>query len=340
MKIKIALILLVSIAGLHAAPMDEIQINGYTSFEYEKNLDGDGGDKYGSFDADLFDLVLNLQVTPNLRVATDITWEHGAASEDGRGNVAMEYGFPEYTIYPWLKVRAGKMFTYFGIYNEIHTAKPTTLTVKEPLSTNKNDKIGSDIRFYPRWSTGIAILGDIPMEDDEAEYIIQISNGEQEETNPYEEDNNSFKALSASANYTFDEVVKVGSSVYWDRISDEAEVLSVGIQAEYMAESFLVELEIVAGYVGTYDKTYRYGYTALVGYTFYEFLTPYFRYEMYDPDEDAPKDLSFLFVYGINLMIDEGFYLKTELNTFNSQHKALVENGYYTELKAALVLGF
>ena len=36
-----------------------------------------------------------------------------------------------------VKLRAGKMFTPFGIYNEIHTAKPSIIILKEPNPTNK-----------------------------------------------------------------------------------------------------------------------------------------------------------------------------------------------------------
>src|SRR6185503_9424416 len=46
----------------------------------------------------------------------------------------------------------------FSLYNEIHTAKPLFLSVKEPVSTNKIEKMGSTIRFYPRWGAGLAVL--------------------------------------------------------------------------------------------------------------------------------------------------------------------------------------
>jgi len=48
---------------------DKIQINGYSSFEFEKLLGDEGqGDPNGSFDADLFDLVLNIQATEKLKI--------------------------------------------------------------------------------------------------------------------------------------------------------------------------------------------------------------------------------------------------------------------------------
>ncbi len=170
--------------AVHSATLDNISFNGYLSFEYERHIDGDktNGDGDAVGDAN------GSQATDKLRVATDLTWEHGSATEDGRGNVAMEYAFAEYTLGQHTKVRAGKMFTNFGIYNEIHTAKPATLSVKEPQSTNKNDKLGSAIRFYPRWLNGLAVIGHYQLPTSSWDYVLQLSNGESEDVNPYEED--------------------------------------------------------------------------------------------------------------------------------------------------------
>src|SRR5687768_7750286 len=78
---------------------DRITINGYLNFEFEKQLQEEGfGDPKGSFDADQFDLVFNIHASNRVRVAADFSWEHGTATEDGRGNQALEYGFVEYTV--------------------------------------------------------------------------------------------------------------------------------------------------------------------------------------------------------------------------------------------------
>ena len=144
-SVIVALAMTLTFASVAQAQLDSrIQINGYSSFEFERQLTDEGrGDPNSLFDADLFDLVLNIRPTERLRIASDLTWEHGTATKDGRGNVAFEYAFTEYAISEALQIRAGKMFVHFGIYNEIHTAKPAFLTVKEPLSTNKNLRIQS-----------------------------------------------------------------------------------------------------------------------------------------------------------------------------------------------------
>jgi hypothetical protein len=111
--------------------------------------------------------------------------------------VAVEYAFVEYAFSDLLKIRVGKMFIPFGIYNEIHTAKPAFLSVKEPASTNKAERIVDDaFRFYPRWGSGIALHGDGLIGERGFSYDLFLSNGDQSETNPFEEDNNGAKAVT------------------------------------------------------------------------------------------------------------------------------------------------
>lgn len=351
------LLFLIAVVPILGQIGNNIQINGYSSFEFEKLFGEEGkGDPNGSFDADLFDIVLNVRASDRLRVAADITWEHGAASEDGRGNVAVEYAFGEYMVNNWLKFRAGKMFTHFGIYNEIHTAKPAMMTVKEPLSTNKNQKFGSDDkggRFYPRWVTGVAILGNLEISDMDADYIVQITNGEQENTNPFEEDDNTEKAVSGRFRIwpTYD--LQLGASFYTDKISeldDEGEdagkrssLLSYGVQANWNPNKFGLEAEYVMGSfspsVG--DGITRYAYTIMGTYNVLPRVTPYVRYEFLDPDIDAEDDVAHMFVYGINYQVTNGLNLKGELNTvISDEMNSRFEGVNYTEFKFAVAIGF
>jgi len=348
-------LLVLSLAAPAWAQTEQVvRLNGYSSFEFEKMLGDEGaGDPNGSFDMDLFDLVIN--VTPNnrLRVAADLTWEHGPATEDGRGNVAAEYAFAEYMVRSWLRLRAGKMFTHFGIYNEIHTAKPAFLTVKEPQSTNKNDKFGSDLRFYPRWGTGLALTGDVGVSDGSLEYVLQLTNGEQEETNPFEEDDNSAKAFSARVRYHPSTRLTVGASLYTDRLTEFGEegealdsrtrLLSYGAELSWKPSRFFTELEFVAGDVdpGLGDTVNRWAMTALVAYSVGERVTPYVRYEFLDPNTDIADDTAHLFVYGLNVRVGGGLFFKGELNTFSSgDANQRFEGQGYTEAKAAMVVGF
>ncbi len=338
-----------------ATPLDRITINGYLEVEYEKFLSGDeNGDEVGSFDSDLFDLVFNFQVTDDFRVAADLTWEHGSATEAGKGNVAVEYAFVEYAKSDIAKFRAGKMFTNFGIYNEIHTAKPATLTVKEPKSTNKTNKLGKSFRFFPRWNTGIALTGDGIMGDMDFDYIVQYVNGGDDEVAVFEDapipenaanqfagDQNSNKGINFRYRINPFDDLRVGFSYYMDTINindedaaaagdltviDEADISSFGLQVEWESPLNIgVEFEYVTGNAKTSidqgksnDSTPfnedSAGMTLMLSYPMDNGLTPYFRYEHLEPDGGVDNDEGSIFIYGINYQIDTNFFLKLEIN--------------------------
>ncbi|MEE8059626.1 MAG: hypothetical protein V3T17_17620 [Pseudomonadales bacterium] len=337
---------------VNAASFEQININGYLSFEYEKTISGDDvEDTNGSFDIDLLDLVFNIQATSRLRIATDLTWEHGSATEDDRGNVAVEYAFAEYTLENWLRFRAGKMFTHFGIYNEIHTAKPATLTVKEPLSTNKNNKFGSDLRFYPRWLTGIALQGDVESTALPFDYDIQISNGESidDSHNPFEEDDNTHKAVNGRIRLLPNDAMRIGFSFYIDSMEDpvndaRVDILSYGAQFEWeMANRMGTEIEYVMGEEDftTNKKIDRSAYTVMFYHRTTQKIIPYIRYEYLDPDDDTSDDEAVRIIFGVNLFVDDNMYVKVELNDNSTKsNNADFSGADWAELKASLSIGF
>lgn len=360
---------------------DSFRLNGYTSFEFEKQLTDEGeGDKYGSFDADLIDLVLNWRGSERLRVAADVTWEHGAAAEDGRGNVALEYGWAEYSFADALRVRAGKMFTPFGIYNEIHTAKPATLTVKEPFSTNRTDKWGTPVRLYPRWLTGVAVLGNGASPIGDWDYVVAVSNGEQYQYdaaggefditgNPFEEDVNKEKAVTARVRLAINAIVEVGLSGYVDTAkvldtsTDEnfAGTLrqvaygafvkvalpqpAIGLELEFVGADFTPSpllkdaVDAVASAVPLDTKT-TWGASAMAYWHGPEGFTPYVRYEYLDPDNDASSDATSLLLAGVNYKVGGGLVVKVEGDYTMAQKNSAFGDVDFFEVKAAAVVGF
>ncbi len=341
----------------HSATLDNVTINGYLSFEYERHLDGDKtnvnnepvGDANGSFDMDLFDLVINIQATDKLRVATDLTWEHGAATEDNRGNVAIEYAFAEYSLSQQTKVRAGKMFTQFGIYNEIHTAKPASLSVKEPQTTNKNNKLGSDIRFYPRWLNGLAITGHYQLPASSWDYVLQLSNGESQEVNPYEEDDNTHKAFNGRFRYRPGDAWQLGLSFYRDTMegaTSQIKIESYGLQVEWESQGNTelgIEFEYVSGNEDHSDgaNINRNAYTLMMYQPITDTITPYVRYEYLEPNKNITSDEASVLILGSNILIDENMFLKIELDHFKGEdNNASVGGASYSELKISLSVGF
>lgn len=325
---------------------ERVTLNGYSSFEYEYQVSDRSkgeGDKNGSFDADLFDLVLNIQATDRLRVSTDLTWEHGSATEDNRGNVGVEYAIAEYAFSDLFRVAVGKQFTHFGIYNEIHTAKPATLTVKEPQSTNKNHKFGSDVRFYPRWGVGIAVSGDGMLAGKDFDYVLQFTNGESDVVNPYEEDDNKRKAFMGRVRGHPTDDLRVGFSLYSDKSGKGTELFSYGLQSEWTYGKYFLEFEFVGGFVDPNDskRIDRYSMTGLVAYSLTERLTPYFRFEFLDPDTNVGSNAAALYIGGVNFELDKNLHLKFEINhTTSERNNSWFGGDDFTEFKAAVAVGF
>ena len=328
---------------------DRVVINGYTNFEFSKQISKEGrGDKNGSFDADQFDLVFNITVSERVRVAADLSWEHGTATEDGRGNQALEYGFVEYAVSDKLKLRFGKMFTPFGVFNEIHTAKPAFLTVKEAASLNKNDRIvGGGYLFYPRWGAGIAAHGDVVMGGKDITYDVLVANGEQREANPFEEDENSAKSLTARIRVDATEKLRVGYSFYRDRGSSPTftTLQSHGFEAELTLARFRILGEVAIGDLGLRagGSQRQLGWYVQPSFHLKKGWTPYLRLDHVNPnrrlDDVGGRD----FIIGVNVEIAKNFQLKVENNDFRGGSKSTLAafrgRGYH-ELKAALVLGF
>lgn len=363
---KIVFFLLSAVSVLRAEMEERVTINGYFSVEFEEKVSGDSHprvDEYGSFDSDLFDIVINVQATDRLRVAADLTWEHGPQSELGKGNVATEFAFAEYTVNNYLKVRAGKMFTPFGIYNEIHTAKPSTIIVKEPNPTNKiyfiSDETYEQTLLYPRWGSGVALLGDAKIGGMPLDYIVQIANGDLSygvDGNEFDKDDNEEKAVTARVRLDISDDLQVGVSAHSDVMTryqktytmkqrgtgtdsngdtfpvyevskeylpaDTMKVDSQGAQLIWHAgDDFRLELEYVTGSLDVAGVTrfVRSGYSILPSYFITEKTNLYFLYTAGDPNNDNTKDGVVNYAPGVNYEVDQNMFLKAEIFTLRSE---------------------
>jgi hypothetical protein len=352
--VALALLLMVLAAPARGQIGEYVKINGYGSLEFEKQVGANGrGDANGSFDADGFDLVLNATPTQRLRVAVDLTWEHGAATENGRGNVAVEYAIVELFVRDWLKLRGGKMFTPFGLYNEIHTAKPLFLSVKEPFSTDKTDKLGSPVRFFPRWGAGLAVLGNVPLGGKDLDYVVQLANGDQSDGNPFEADDNVQKAVAARVRFHPSSRIAVGTSLYSDRITERSsagadtgkrtEQLSFGVHGTWEDPHLGVELAYLWGTLDPSGpaRLSRHGLELMAWGKVKERYRPYLRYERHEPDADTSDDRAELLLGGLNVRLEHGLFLKAELDRFTSgARNSKLKGSDYTEFKASLSVGF
>ena len=328
---------------------DKVVINGYTNFEFEKRISKlGGGDPNGSFDADQFDLVFNITVSERVRAAADFSWEHGTATEVNRGNQALEYGFVEYAFSDKFKLRFGKMFTPFGVFNEMHTAKPAFLSVKEAASLNKNDRIaGGGFLLYPRWGAGIGIHGDGVVKGRDFNYDVLIANGDQEALNPFEKDENHAKSVAARVRVEVTSRLRLGYSFYHDNPGGAklTKLQSHGLEAELTLAHFRLLGEIAIGSLGVAGQPDQseLGWYIQPSYHLKGGWTPYLRLDHFNPNRDLSSVGGRDFIVGVNYEISKNFQFKVENNDFRGGPKSTLAKypgrGYH-ELKAAVVLGF
>lgn len=380
---KVAGLMVVCLSLLRADWTDRVMINGYFNFEFEERVGGDPharADEYGSFDADIFDVVFNVQATDRLRVAADLTWEHGPQSEVDKGNLGTEYAFAEYTLFDHLKVRAGKMFIPFGIYNEIHTAKPATIIVKEPDATNKMYFISDDTYeqtlLYPRWGSGVALLGNAQVGGMPFDYIIQLTNGDVSygvDQNEYDHDDNEEKAVTARVRMDVTDDLQVGASYHTDLMTRYNKVYEsknkldqngnpvtyIGITYEpvgrmrvdsqgaqliwHATDAFRLEAEYVTGKLDVEGVTEfsRSGYSILPSYYVTRNTNLYFLYTEADPNHNNDKDNVVKYAPGVNIEADDNMFVKMDIYYVDSEKdNPLFAGKGYSEFRAALAIGF
>jgi hypothetical protein len=354
------------IAGIPATSRaqlsDKLRINGYASFEFEQRIGPVGrGDGHGSFDSDGLDLVFNFMPVQKVRVSTDITIEHGGSTGEQRGGINAQYAFAEYTINDWFRVRGGKDYSHFDLYNEFDAAKPAFLSVKVPYATVKPEKYGSDSRFYPISVSGIAILGSGALGGKPLDYIVQLSNGDQPiipvagstvANNPFNVDDNNQKAYSGTVRYSPTSSLRVGASFYLDHpeeydatfvdLKSQSSLGSYGTVIEWQPGQNGVELELVRGSTApsTGVAVNRDALSFMV-YRRFGPVTPYARYEHLDPNHSIDQDEASTRIGGINVQIGQGTFVKLEFDDFRS---GLLNKRFkgvnYGEIKSSFAVAF
>lgn len=337
-------------------------------------------DEYASFDSDMFDLVLNVQATDRIRIAVDFSWEHGSQSEIDKGNVGYEYAFAEYTFDDSLKIRAGKMFTPFGIYNEIHTAKPSIIILKEPNPTNKMYFISNDTyeqtMLYPRWGSGLALLGDTMIGNMPIDYIVQVTNGDLTygvDQNEYDKDDNDRKAITARVRADITNDLQIGASIHHDTMTRYQKVYKTkavtdtsGASVNYVTKEYIpvgrmnvdtqgvqmiwhptkdlrLEAEYMSGTLGVEGVTSfrRSGYSILPSYFITDNVNLFLLYAHADPNHNKDSDSATNIAPGLNIEVANSVFIKTDLlYVLSEKNNTIYKGDSYTEFRAALSIGF
>ncbi|HEX8848998.1 MAG TPA: hypothetical protein VF761_05665 [Gemmatimonadaceae bacterium] len=334
---------------------DKIRLNGYSNFEFEYMPSKAGrGDGNASFDAQEFDLVFNIIPTDRLRVNADMRWEHGVATEDSRGNAAISHAFAEYTVRDALRLRAGKILLPFGIYNEIHTAKPAIFLYKEPFAVYKTEKLGGVRRFQPRSGAGLEALGSGGLGGVDADYTVLVVNGETTgKKDPFEEDDNRAKSLTARFRVHPASWVMLGTSYYHDQLT-EFDATGKDTGRRTRQSSYVQSLELSPGPVlvqGEWARgnvtpssapgTDMEGWYAVASVMLLDRYRPYVELQHFDPSRKLANDEVRIVSPGVNLRMDGGLYLKFQVDKYHSLPANTRFKGVdYTELTAAVAVAF
>jgi hypothetical protein len=305
-----------------APPEERLSLNGYVNMEGDYQLTKHGlGDRNGSLDVDVLELLINYKGADKLRASVAIDYEHGVDTEFTQGELTTGWIFIEYAHADALKFRVGKFLTPFGVYNEIHGAKNLFLSRDEPRATlkpQKSTKVG--FRYIPKWLAGGMVTGEMPVGAGSFDYIVAAGNGDQLETNPYEADNNSKKATMARVQYMPNDDITFGVSGYHDFLtlktaSNDGNITSLGAHARLNGDKWKLLYELahgrqrLPGAVVTASET---GQVAEVGYHFARSFTPYVQWQTVDTKAAATKENATAIAAGVDFYVGRHFVYKLQ----------------------------
>lgn len=332
----VSILLLFLLGSVSFAQESKLTVYGYFDLELESN-NKDAVGKRWTFDQHHFNVLTIYRLDDRFRVLGEIEWEHGIQLTTGNNNssglVALERAWLEYEYNSAFKVKVGKFLPPFGIYNLKHDATPTYLSSFLPSSIYGKhiNTLGEKQRLYAKFATGVQVLGTLTADQWQGEYYLYVSNGRGPD--PGEKDDNSNKGLGGRLVVQPPvEAFRLGMSFYTDKNGDantkqstlafDASLHHSNVHLE--TEFFSPKLEKVDT-TGTPNGNFQtgMGYYVQGAYTFFDKLTPFARYDLFDPDVDKGDDGESDIVLGINFSVTPAVYLKSEIHFLSFQNPSI-----------------
>ena len=347
---------LISAGPSGAAGMDSINIYGYfdlgynitTGNRYSKSGPNSPNLKNGAFDQRHLNILTDIMVSPNVALRTHVEFEHGIHPSADSASVVMEYGFGEYTYSDTLKIRGGKMLSPYGIYSEIHDATPAYLAVSPPETFYRAEFKGGHM-VVPKWSTGLAILGELSLFSSrhDVDYVIYVGNGESRfTTNESEQDDNPNKSLGARLQFiSAGEVLVFGVSGF---MGDRALSLEEMRVPHIAMTSHLSLTWKGANLTGEFGRSQMGSVTEITWYVQASVrvgrVTPYARVQVIDPNDTTPDDFWTVMLGGVNIRVTDAMFVKMEWdeNQRGKRNTDIIsgESRNFGEFRAAVTLMF
>lgn len=316
-----AIVMPVSSQPAYAVTWDNVHFHGYFDFQYLQNTKAEGPDDpsappmdNGAFDFRHLTFLFDVSVLQELVIKANMEFDHAVDTELGFGGFILEYGFAEYMFTDWLKLRAGKALTPYGIFNEIHDAAPAYLSVKVPESIYHADKRGGFF-LIPKWITGLYALGNTnPCNGCDFDYTVFIGNGESVGHNEAQFDSNPNKAVGGRAQLSLaDDKYMAGVSAYYGDKAVSPTNLAENhwayiLSLAYNISDFSLKAEYGQGKLGSRAE---YGWYVQPSYKIGRY-TPYLRVQSSDPDDRKADDYWDTYLAGVNIQANKHMFLKFE----------------------------
>ncbi len=328
----------------------------YGFFDTEAKVSNkDTAGKKWTFDQHHLTVVWNFTISEHFKVLFESAYEYGPTiGTNMSGKIYLPKAYGEYIYSDAFKLRIGKFLPPFGIYNERHDATPTFFPTVLPqsvygkhsnLSGFYADSLGQHVRAYPRFSTGLWTLGNIYKGEWGMEYNFYLVNGRGAQE--HEHDHNVNKGVGARLVLSSPFGAHMGISYYRDKncFVNDAIQEALGFDLTYDFRNLVLEsgvvlprfetLDIQARPTGHMQK--RTGYYLMAGYTFFDITTPFAYFDEYDPDSDIAANKERDIALGINHMVAENVFIKSEVHIFSFEDNA---TDGYEKFIASIAIAF
>lgn len=333
-KLFLGLMLLVLFSNVALAQQRTWSTYGFFDLEYEQSNKDDKG-RMGTFDQHHFNVITSYVLDPHFRVFAEIEWGHGAGADPSGtiGEIKLVRAWMEYKYSEALKIRAGKFLSPYGIFNRRHDATPTFFSTFLPSSIYGKHKnpLGGKQWLFPKFSSGLQVLGTVYADAWSLKYVGYLSNGQGRD--PFKADDNSNKALGGRLVVGLPiEDLHLGTSYYSEKNGNvnDTRQRSLAVDGAFDFSNVELKSEAAWGHLEKVDEEgipndefqKTFGIYAQAAYTFVERLTPFVRYDFFDPNTGVGDDGELDVTVGLNLSVTPRVSLKSEVHFISYQNRS------------------
>jgi len=293
--------------------LDKVSFGGYGKMDYTNYLDQDGKDQ---LDIYRFILYVGYQFTDNIKLVSELEWEHGGRESTG-GYGIVEQAYLDFKVNEALNFKVGHMIVPVGMVNLYHeptafysVARPEVEKHIIPSTWHENGVVAHG-KFADGFSYQAGIMAGLDATKDDGSAITSIRGMRQNGQKSKAEDFAFVGRLDyqgagfnvGGSYFTGD----AGQGVTGVDVSTSVGELHAGYNYEGFNIKGLYAINEIDGNQGTNTKGA--GYYAMAGYTIGEF-TPFAQYEAYTTDDNL-DDIK-ITTLGLNYNPTENVVLKAD----------------------------